>query len=324
MASYHSSFNYNGANSASDKDLIIVAFEPDDGFKDTFLSMDIISDDYYDGTKKINYGSKYNTPATIEIQLIKKDETNISLNEFREYARWLTGARKDSWLNLYNENIFQYAFLGRITNLQQYKHDGRTIGIKATFTSVAPWAFSEEQHFDCSFGQKIGINASGVLYVIDEFAHELSIDENGVLYSGAANNANAFSFIGNKEDGIICANNTITLTVDNQTDDLYTYINLDMILNNKDCAYLSVKNTTINEETLVKNMSNDETVTLSAKQFITSDIPNKIFGDDFNFVWPRLKPGINEIDVQGGGAGSIEFSYRYPMKVGDCTMDVDI
>ena len=78
MASYHTSFTYNGLNSATDKNLIVAAFEPDDGLKDTFLSMDIISDDYYDGTKKYNYGSKYNTTATITITVIKNGKLDLT------------------------------------------------------------------------------------------------------------------------------------------------------------------------------------------------------------------------------------------------------
>ena len=48
MASYHSSFTYNGENSAKDRNLIITTFEPDNGLKETFLSMDIVSDSYHD------------------------------------------------------------------------------------------------------------------------------------------------------------------------------------------------------------------------------------------------------------------------------------
>jgi hypothetical protein len=57
-----------------------------------------------------------------------------------------------------------------------------------------------------------------------------------------------------------------------------------------------------------------------------SDIPNKIFGDTFNFVWPRMCPGKNEIIVStiaGEGKGNFDFSYRYPIKIGDCAVDVD-
>mgnify|MGYP003516346799 CR=1 FL=1 len=46
MSSYHSSFSYNGENSAKDRNLIITTFETDDGFVETFLSMDVIQEDY--------------------------------------------------------------------------------------------------------------------------------------------------------------------------------------------------------------------------------------------------------------------------------------
>jgi len=39
-------------------------------------------------------------------------------------------------------------------------------------------------------------------------------------------------------------------------------------------------------------------------------------------VWPRLAPGVNEIIVSGSGIGSIEFTYRYPMKIADCVIDI--
>ena len=194
MSSYCSNFTYLNQNSSSDKNLIVVSFEPDNGFKETFLSMDVISDEYYDGSKLITYNSRYNTTATIEIQLIKENGEDITLADFRDYARWLTGARKDSWLNLYHDNEFQYAFLCRCVDLQQFKLDARTVGLKATFSSVTPWAFSEEQHFNCSFGQKAGINEDGILHIVEKNAYPMSVDKNGTLYSGIANKINSFSF----------------------------------------------------------------------------------------------------------------------------------
>lgn len=118
MASYHSSFTYNGTNSLSDKHFIIASFEPDDGFVDSFLSMDVIQDDYYNGTKKINYGSRYNSTANIEITLIKSDGTDFSLKDVRECFKWLTGSMVDSWLDMYVGDKFQYSFLGRFTDAQ--------------------------------------------------------------------------------------------------------------------------------------------------------------------------------------------------------------
>ena len=68
-----------------------------------------------------------------------------------------------------------------------------------------------------------------------------------------------------------------------------------------------------------------EIITLSAGQFILSDNENNnVFGDNFNFVWPKLLPGINEFSVDGSGEGYVDFEYRYPIKIGDCAIDMDI
>ena len=77
------------------------------------------------------------------------------------------------------------------------------------------------------------------------------------------------------------------------------------------------------EETKIIGMSDKENILLSSEQFITSDIPNKIFGNNFNFVWPRLAPGMNTFSISGSGAANVQFTYRYPMKIGDNTIDVD-
>ena len=112
--------------------------------------------------------------------------------------------------------------------------------------------------------------------------------------------------------------------MNNKSDDLYTYIYLDIDYINESGTSLSIKNETLGEESVVTNMVANEEVSISAKQFIISSIQNKIFGDSFNFVWPRLQPGENEFVVSGNGRGVAHFTYRYPMKVGDFAMDVSI
>ena len=140
MASYHSSFTYLNKNSA-EEGYIIAAFEPDNGFKDTFLGMDQVYENYYDGTKKFLYGTKYNSTATINIALVKADGTDWTIKDNRNALRWLTGARTASWLDFYqgdhNElTSFKYSFLGTVTSPQQYKLDGRVIGISFEFASI--------------------------------------------------------------------------------------------------------------------------------------------------------------------------------------------
>jgi hypothetical protein len=320
MSSYHTSFKYNDKNSFKDMNLIVVSFEPDEGFMDSFLSIDNVSDDYFDGTKKFNYGSKYNTSAEIQITVIKRDGSDMKLKEFRSYAKWLTGARTDSWLDMYAGDELIYSFLGKFTNMEQYKLDARTVGFKATFSSISPWAYSAPQVFDCSIGQPLGIDANNVLIKLDASEPPFGITEDGVLLLNSSLGGE-FNML---MQGVIGVDTSYTAEINNQTDDLYTYIYLDIDYENEAGDVFSVKNQTLDEETLVTEITDGEHISISAKQFIISDIPNKIFGDSFNFIWPRLAPGINQLNISGSGKGRAQFTYRYPMKVGDCTMDIDV
>jgi hypothetical protein len=320
MASYHTSFTYLGKNSA-EQGYIIAVFEPDEGFKDTFLGMDQISEDYYDGTKKFLYGTRYNSTATITITLIKMNGTDFTVNDNRNALRWLTGSRVASWLDLYQGDNIKYSFLGTVTSVQQYKLDGRVVGIQLEFSSITPWAFSAPQVFDCLIGQLVDIVDDGVMIKLDEETEAFSIDDGGVLSFGGSDVTKEFKVT---DDGLAYIDNQYRTHIDNASDDLYTYIYLDIDYQNENGTYVSIKNATLQEESLIKNISANESISISAKQFIVSDIPNKLFGDDFNFVWPRLQPGDNDFIIDGDGRGSAQFTYRYPMKVGDCAMDIDV
>lgn len=320
MSSYHSSFTYNEKNSAKDYGLIIAAFEPDNGFTDSFLSMENVSDPYFDGTKKFNYGSKYNSSAEIQITLIKKDGTDMTVNEFRSLAKRFTGARVDSWLDMYVGDSEKrppvYSFLGKFTNLEHYKLDGRIIGCRLTFSSVSPWAYSAPQHFDCYVRQDLCVVEDGVL---KRDSQSLLVN-NGILHASTDGEI-IFKM---ESDGTLYLENLYQQQIDNESDDLYTYIYLDIDYINEKSSYFSIKNITLGEESIVTDISANETISLSAKQFITSSIPNKIFGHTFNFVWPRLKPGDNNFMIKSDGRGLARFTYRYPMKIGDCAMDVSV
>ena len=320
MASYHSSFTYNGENSAKDRNLIITTFEPDDGLKETFLSMDIVSDSYHDGTKRYTYSSRYNATAVITITVIKNDGSDFSLNEVRSNLKWLTGIRVDSWMDMYIGDSFQYAFLGRITNVQQQKMDARTIGLVITFSSVSPWAYSAPQTFNCDISQLLDIDENGIIKKIDIDSASFGFND-GVL---SANSLDDNSYFKVDDNGVVYLDNAYRTVINNQTDDLYTNIYLDIDYVNENSTFFSTKNLTLNEESLIKDISANEKISVNAKQFIISDIPNKIFGDSFNFIWPRLAPGENSFVIEGDGRGYAKFTYRYPMKVGDCAMDVDI
>lgn len=320
MSLYYNNFKYLDKNSI-DQGLIVSAFEPDDGFVDSFLSMEPIQEDYYDGTKKFDYGARYNETAIINITVIKSNGSDFSLKDVRELSRWLTGSRINSWLDVGpSKDDVKYSFLGRVTNLQPRKMDGRTIGYLIEFTSVSPWAFSVPQSFDCVIGQLIGIENDGTIFVSRDDESRFNVDDSGIL--------NLESESGKKlyvtDDGTLYIENMYRKNIYNESDDLYTYIYLDIDYHNDNGTYISIKNATLDEESMIKNISKNESITISAKQFIISDIQHKLFGDDFNFIWPRLQPGPNDLIIDCDGNGIAHFTYRYPMKVGDCAMDISV
>jgi hypothetical protein len=89
-------------------------------------------------------------------------------------------------------------------------------------------------------------------------------------------------------------------------------------------GYISIENNafkivnkSINDETtIVNNLLSGEVVTITENMTIQSDNKNRIFGDDFNYIWPRMRDGINEFEVSGNGDLTLE--YITPVKVVDC------
>ena len=320
MASYHSSFKYLDKNSL-DEGFIICAFEQDDGLVDSFLSMEQVYTDSYDRTKRFLYGTKYDSVATINITIIKSDGSAISVEDNRKVFRWLTGYKKASWLDLYEKDVLKYSFYCTLQNIQQYKLDARVIGFTITFESVHPWAWSAPQRYNCYFDDHaVEIDSNGVLFKsIDSPNFGFS---KGVAYNDTGSNIVQFNI---DDKGVVYNSEKAFLNINNQTDDLYTYMNLNMEYNNvggHDSNSISINNLTLQEETVISGMKANETVLLNEGQFIISDIPNKIFGDTFNFVWPRLIHGMNRFEITGMGKGYLHFSYRHPIKIGDCAIDV--
>lgn len=325
MSSYHTSFNYLGKNSIIDYSLLITSFDGDSGENDSFLGMEQVYTESYDGTKRNLYGLKYNSVALVKITLVKPDGSDFSVAENRKILKWLTGHRQASWLDLYEGETLAYSFWGSVTNVQQQKMDARVVGIILTFESTTPWAYSAPQKYNCRFGEaNLSFDADGSIYKGTIASSMLGIDEDGVLFNDSQDINATFNIT---TYGVIYNSDDILLSIDNQSDDLYTYINLNMtyenIAGNETGNILTIINETLGETTSIIDISQNEIVTLNSGQFITSSLPNKIFGDKFNFVWPRLAPGINNFKINGSGKGKVEFTCRYPMKIGDCAVDIN-
>ena len=291
-----------------------MAFEPDQGEHDTFLGMEPIYTDKYDGSRRLDYGAKFNSVAVIKISVIKRNKKDFTVAEVRDFLKWTTGSRTNSYLDLMVGNEVRFSFLGRVTNAYQQKLDARTVGLSIEFTSVSPWAYSPIQYVGYSSNQSMDVDSDGVLYKVGTTT-AFHINENGTLYDD--------SIFDIESDGTLYFDNTPKIEIDNKTDDLYTPVYLNTVFENGTSDTLLITNTTLDETTRITSISQNEVITLSSEQFILSDNTSKIFGNSFNYIWPRLAPGVNELIIDMNGSGNIEFSYRYPIKIGDCAMDID-
>ena len=119
-----------------------------------------------------------------------------------------------------NKDEPSFSFLGKVTDFQQYKMDGRTIGIKLTFTSASPWAYSTLQSFKCDFRQRLHIDENSVLHIDEEYP-DLYIDENGTLYTANEGKYNYFELL---NDGTAYIPSIAEMNVYNDSDDMYSYI----------------------------------------------------------------------------------------------------
>lgn len=268
MSSYHTSFRYLEKNSYDDFNLQIVHFEGgDNGETDSYLSQDSIYADSQRGTKRILYGTKYNSVASLSITVMNPDGTEFSIEKTRQIYKWLTGATQYNWMDLYVGNEVKYRMLCFVQDVKPYKIDSRVVGFTITVESSSPWCYSP------LITETLEVNGSGII------------------------------------------------SIDNLSDDLYTYTQMTTVFKNTTGESLTIYNDATAETTTVNNLGNNEIITLSENMFITSDNVDRIFGTDFNYTWPKLKSGINNFTITG--TGSITFQYIYCMKVGDCVGDLN-
>lgn len=262
MSSYHSAFKYLEKHSYDDFKWHIVHIDnADHGETDTFLATESISTSMYDGTKNLLYGTKYSSNATLQITVMKNDGTDFTLSDTRNALRWLTGAKQNSWLDLYIGDEVKYRMLGHVQDTKLYKMDARVVGLTIIFESASPYAYSAPQRVEDQFsGQK-------------------------------------------------------TIILQNDSDDLYAYTYVHTKYTNSSGDSLKITNETTGEITSVTGIKINEEITISDNLMIVSDDKTHTFGSSFNYVFPRLSAGDNQLTLEGNG--SIVFEYIYPIKVAD-------
>lgn len=310
MSSYHSSFTYLGKNSMADYNLMITHFDNyDNGETDSFLSLDPIYRDSYRGTKRTLYGTKYNNVALLNITVVNIDKSEFTTEQTRSINKWLTGSQQYTWMDLYLGDEAKYRMHCYVKDVKPYKMDSRIIGFTIYVESSSPWCYSQPQKETFQVAGKI------------TFDLQCETDD---VYSyvplRAVFKKNTTDIMSTEGD-VISVDSTLFVYNEPQnsiqlTDGEITY--------NASNGYISIENNafkiinkSINDETtIVNNLLSGEVVTITENMTIQSDNKNRIFGDDFNYIWPRMRDGINEFEVSGNGDLTLE--YITPVKVVDC------
>lgn len=330
MAIYHPKISFHGQTNY-DLELIVSTFNPDNGEVDSYLDMEPVYTDSYDGTIRTDYGAKYKSVATPSITFIEVNGSDINPYKVRNVLRWLTGSRKNSWMDVCDKDgEIVCSYLGRFTDVKLQKEDARVIGIVAYFTSVSPWAYSKVQ-------SPVVVNVNGETeFAIDNLSDDLYSYVYPKVSFKNGKNQNRFSitnstivegdaiehFIGDGEKKEYKLDNYFyndgSVTVDGNKITQYKY--------NKDTGNLEFDiapsrgslieiNSKIRNRASFSNLQQEEVITIDNNFVVYSDNDKRIFDDDFNFVFPRLIPGTNRFFADGVGLLTLEF--RYPMKVAD-------
>ena len=142
---YHPKIEFRNRSNYDEK-LIVSTFNPDSGETDTYLTMEPVYSESYDGAMRTDYGAKYTDVAKPSVTFIDIDGEDIQPDKVRSVLRWLTGSRQNAWMNVYNvDGDIVCSYLGRFTDVKLQKMDARVIGIVAYFTATTPWAYSDVQ-----------------------------------------------------------------------------------------------------------------------------------------------------------------------------------
>ena len=180
---YHPKIEFRNRSNYDEK-LIVSTFNPDSGETDTYLTMEPVYSESYDGAMRTDYGAKYTDVAKPSVTFIDIDGEDIQPYKVRSVLRWLTGSRQNAWMNVYNiDGDIVCSYLGRFTDVKLQKMDARVIGIVAYFTATTPWAYSDVQ--------TVTMQLNGATnFSIDNESDELySLIYPRIIYKNIQNNA---------------------------------------------------------------------------------------------------------------------------------------
>lgn len=330
MSSYYPSFEYLGINSR-DKGLVVAHFDADVGEVDTYLGMEPVYTESSDGSRRLDYGAKYNNVAVFRITVIKQSGEDFSVKEVRENLKWLTGSKKNSQLNLFENFTEEFSGDGTTTsfNLINTCDHIAYVSVGGINFDKSKWTYNNSSNsvrltaapakgatIRISYGR---IKYSFVCRVTNAWQYKMDARTSGLILEFTSISPWAYS---SKQTVSKAISGSTTITINNESDDLYGYTPVNITFKNTTGDSLIITNNSTGDISKVTNVSANETITMSNNMTIQSDKTNKVFGNSFNFVFQRLVAGENDISIQG--TGTITFEYVYALKVGDCAMDISI
>ena len=145
-----------------DYELSVQHFDADLGEVDSYLTMEPIYTDTFDGELRNDFGAKYTDVARPVVTFVESDGSDITPYKVRSVLRWLTGAKDVSFMDICDEDgISVCAYIGRFTDVKLQKIDARVVGIVAYFTSISPFAYSDIKEV------KFTVTETGTDFAID-------------------------------------------------------------------------------------------------------------------------------------------------------------
>ena len=145
-----------------DFELLVSNFDSDSGQVDSYLTMEPIYTDVFDGGLRNDFGAKYTDVARPVVTFIESDGSDISSYKVRNVLRWLTGSKDVSFMDICDDKGASVcSYIGRFTDVKLHKLDSRTIGIVAYFTSISPFSYSDVKEV------RFSITEDGTSFAID-------------------------------------------------------------------------------------------------------------------------------------------------------------
>lgn len=195
---------------------LITSCSFDGGFDQvsSFTAVEGITSYKYDGTM-IDYGARYAEKVELQITMVKKNYTPLSLQEKRKILAWLTSSKQCSWLTLYDEHGEEVVdFYGRFNHVEEKIADSRVIGLIATFVSPYPYGFSPLRQIKQSFYGKEKLTIQNDSDVLDDYVRPyiaVKLNRNVDVLTIANHTTNTIVYVKNIKSG-----ETITLDCENK------------------------------------------------------------------------------------------------------------